>query len=265
MKTLLTIFTPTYNRAYLLPQLYKSLLGQTNQSSVEWLIVDDGSVDDTEELVKQWEKEGAIKINYIKTPNGGKQRAINEGVLQAKGELFFIVDSDDFLTTDAVEKIHTIWQYCKGQQFGGLLLRKILNGEVLGKPFPYYEFKANSLEVAYKYGVKQDKAEIFVTEKLKEFPFPVAKDEKFVPEAYIWNRLTKKYPLWCVDEAIYCCEYLPDGYSHNLKKNFKENPKGFAMYYKDVLRYKEVPVKEKAKALIRYFQMQYYRLCKRKN
>jgi glycosyltransferase involved in cell wall biosynthesis len=262
---LITVFTPTYNRAYTLSQLYKSLVKQTNKS-FEWLIVDDGSIDNTRVLVKQWKEEKKVDISYIKTPNGGKQRAINIGVKHAKGKLFFIVDSDDFLTTDAVEKIHSLWQIVETEEVtGGLLLRKILNNKVLGGAFPCYQFKANSLEVAYKYGVKQDKAEVFATEKLKEFPFPVAKDEKFVPESYIWNRLTKKYPLWCVDEAIYNCEYLPDGYTYNVKQNFKRNPKGFALYYKDVLGYKEVPFKDKIKALIRYFQMQYYILCKKKS
>jgi glycosyltransferase involved in cell wall biosynthesis len=258
---MLTVFTPTYNRAYTLPQLYKSLVEQTIKV-FEWLIVDDGSSDNTEELIAEWIKENKVDIRYVKTTNGGKQRAVNIGVQQAKGELFFIVDSDDFVTLDAVEKIDNIWQYIENIEYGGLLLRKILNGKVLGKQFPQYQFKASSLEIAYTYGIKQDKAEIFATEKLKEFPFPEIEGEKFVPEAYIWNRLTNKYPFWCVDEAIYCCEYLPDGYTFNFKQNLKQNPKGFKIYFKDLLCYKIVPLRDKLKAIIRIAQCYIYSLTK---
>ncbi|MCL2413891.1 MAG: glycosyltransferase family 2 protein [Bacteroidales bacterium] len=262
-----TVFTPTFNRAYTLNQLYKSLIEQSDKN-FEWLIVDDGSTDDTELLVEQFLSERQLSIRYLKQKNGGKQRAINRGVLEAKGELFFNVDSDDFLTFDAIEKIHSIWKnFADDPNLGGLCFRKKSHrtGEIIGPKFPYQSFVASSLDVAFKYGVGGDKAEIFVTKKLKEYPFPVPKNEKFVPEGYIWNKLSRKYPLLFVDDPVYMCDYLGDGYTSNIKGVFRRNPKGVAMYYKDILKYKEVPLKEKLKALIRYMQMKYYILCKNKN
>ena len=100
----ITVFTPSYNRAYILPQLYNSLVGQTS-GDFEWVVVDDGSTDNTSELLSQWEKSTSFTIKWQTQPNQGKHIAINTGVLMASGELFFIVDSDDYLTNDAIEKV----------------------------------------------------------------------------------------------------------------------------------------------------------------
>ena len=102
MKDLVTVFTPVYNRKNLIGNLYQSLLSQTYKN-FEWIIVDDGSTDDIDEIIKSYQNEDRILIRFIKQENGGKHRAINNGVLHAKGELFYIVDSDDYLTKDSIE------------------------------------------------------------------------------------------------------------------------------------------------------------------
>ena len=265
---LITVFTPTYNRAYILPQLYKSLVEQTDKS-FEWLIVDDGSVDNTSELVAEWKKENKIIIRYIKTANGGKQRAINCGTKEAKGELFFIVDDDDYISSDAIAIIQSDWgKIAEAKEtISGLCFKKVIytTGKIIGKDFPEPPVASSLLSMIHRYGVTGDMGQVFLTEILRQFPFPEIEGEKFVPEGFIWNRITNENPMLFINKGIYFCEYLPDGYSRNVKQNFKQNPIGFAIYYRDILRYKEVPLMGKIKALIRYFQMQYYILCKRKS
>ena len=112
MKDLVTVFTPVYNRKNLIGNLYQSLLSQTYKN-FEWIIVDDGSTDDIDEIIKSYQNEDRILIRFIKQENGGKHRAINNGVLHAKGELFYIVDSDDYLTKDSIERIVFHYQYIK--------------------------------------------------------------------------------------------------------------------------------------------------------
>lgn len=253
-----TIFTSTYNRAYILEQLYKSLCNQSSKC-FEWLIVDDGSTDNTRELVSTFITESCVNIRYVYQENGGKQRAINRGVQLAKGELFFIVDSDDFLTSDAVEIIENTWDRLFNKAlYAGLCFRRLnyKTNTVLGVPFPKLEFDATSLELAYNYSLNIDKAEIFFTTILRKFPFPEIKDEKFVPEALIWYRIADKgLNLHCIDHAIYCCEYLPDGYTQNFALNLKRNPKGFFLFYKELLHYKHPPFyPDKIKAFIRMMQ-----------
>ena len=105
---MITIFTPTFNRAYRLPDLYHSLQRQTNQD-FEWLVIDDGSTDNTSELFEKWKMDESFPISYIKQPNGGKHRAINRGVKEAKGEFFYIVDSDDFwVNKDCLENLMNV-------------------------------------------------------------------------------------------------------------------------------------------------------------
>lgn len=260
----ITIFTPTYNRAYIIGQLYKSLCSQ-DAHHFEWLIVDDGSTDNTRELVSSFIKEGIVKIRYVYQENGGKQRAINKGVQLAKGELFFIVDSDDYLTFDAVSSIEKAWEALSNKvQYAGLCFRRLnlKTNEVLGDPFPELIFDATSLELAYDYSLNIDKAEVFLTAVLKRFPFPEIKGEKFVPEALVWYRIADEgLKLRCLDYGIYCCEYLPDGYTQNFSSNLKRNNKGFFLFYKELLRYEQPALyPDKIKAFIRMMQCFYFRL-----
>ncbi len=242
---LITIFTPTYNRAYILPQLYKSLQQQTT-NDFEWLIVDDGSTDETEQLVQSWlGEENNFSIRYIKQLNGGKQRAVNNGVNNAHCPLFWIVDSDDYLPDNAVEIaikwFETIKEY---ENFAGISGLRGCNTGILGGTFEGEYIDCTSLE-RYKYNITGDKSEIFYTDILKKFPFPEFKGEKFVPEALVWNRIASaEYKLRWFNEVIYITEYLPDGYTRNVDKNLITNWQGYSLYVKEVVKSK-MPVKDK--------------------
>ena len=241
---MVTIFTPTFNRAYRLTDLYNSLLSQTS-TNFEWIIVDDCSTDNTEKLVQSWIQENKINIIYHKqNQNGGKHRAINKGVNFAHGDLFFIVDSDDFLTEDAVESIETEWSFCENKdRYAGLCFRKMTKDlsffennksqyKILGKDFPEYKCSANSIDIAYKWGCNTDKAEIFKTNVLKKYPFPEIKGENFCEEVIVWFKIAKKKNglLLCVNKGIYICEYLPDGLSANLGEKMKKSPLSTALF-----------------------------------
>lgn len=234
---LITVFTPTYNRAYTLRRLYKSLCSQTN-NYFEWVVIDDGSTDDTELLINEFVAESKIQILYRKQTNGGKHRAINRGVEIASGELFFIVDSDDYLAPDAIETISKEYNEIKKEtKFGGLSgLRAYPNGEKIGGEETWQTIDCNSIELRYKHNVKGDMAEVIRTTVLKEFPFPEIEGEKFCPEALIWNRIASKYIIRHFYKKIYYCEYLPDGLTQKIINVRMNSPIASAMYYLELFK-----------------------------
>ena len=169
---MVTVFTPVYNRAYIISQLYQSLLRQTN-NNFEWLIIDDGSTDNIIELVNQWiSSTEKFQIKFYQQSNGGKHRAINRGVHLAQGDAFLIVDSDDYLTDDAVDTVLKYWEQIKDDRtFAGISgLRIHQNMQVIGGKPNFDEYvDATNLERT-EYGLKGDKAEIYKTDILKAFP-----------------------------------------------------------------------------------------------
>ena len=267
---MITVFTPTFNRAYRLPDLYKSLLRQTSDD-FEWIIVDDCSTDNTEELVKGWIVENKIKMRYFKQEvNGGKHRAVNRGVKEACGELFFIVDSDDYLTDDAIETISVEWSACtKKAELSGLCLRRMTvdkeseSIKILGKDFPEYRCYGDSIEIAYEWGCDTDKAEVFRTDVLRKFPFPDIKGEKFCQEVVVWFKIAKKKTgkLLCVNKGIYVCEYLPDGLTSSFGANMRNNPKYSLLYALTLI---SIPQEWKSRKILQDFHLalwMIYRIC----
>lgn len=261
---MITIFTPTYNRAYRLPNLYKSLQEQTCKD-FEWLVVDDGSTDNTSELFEKWQTEdNSFPIRYFKQPNGGKHRAINHGVKEAKGEYFFIVDSDDVLTNDAVEQITRLVPEANANpEICGMCFRckDIRTDEIIGSPFPNDGMLASSLEWVYKYKIDGDKSEVVNTAILRRYPFPEFEGENFVPEALIWNRIADSYRMICKNEGIYLCEYLPDGLSMGFNSNLRRNPNGFGLFYCETMK-RGISFKVTLKNLLRTLQCWMYKLSK---
>ncbi len=226
----LTVFTPTYNRAHLLGRLYQSLCEQTCDD-FEWLIVDDGSVDDTSSVCQRLIDDGKITIRYYRKENGGKHTAINEGVRLAKGELFFIVDSDDYLTNDAVEAICTEWGIVKDKNLCGMAFLRgaYVNGCLESKKesvFPENHFIGNFIDVKYNKGSSADNAEVWVTECLKDYPFNIYPNERFMSEGMVWIRLAKDKQMLFVNRIIYVCEYLEGGLTKQGKKLRFMCPKG---------------------------------------
>jgi glycosyltransferase involved in cell wall biosynthesis len=255
---LITVFTPTYNRAKLLKRLYDSLCVQTF-ADFEWLIIDDGSVDNTEKIVNGFIAENKIGIRYIKQRNGGKHRAINHGVREAKGELFFIVDSDDWLPEDSLETINKYYQGIKDDKsFAGISgLDGFADGKNIGDSLPKEIIDCSSIELRFKYKISGDMSEVFRTDVMKEFPFPEYEKERFCPEALVWNRIASKYKLRYFNKIIYYAEYQPDGITNAIVKARMNSPMASMMCYSELNSY-DIPVIQKIKAAINYWR---FRFC----
>ncbi|QUO31252.1 glycosyltransferase family 2 protein [Faecalicatena sp. Marseille-Q4148] len=229
----ITVFTPTYNRGYCLTRLFESLVKQTYQN-FEWVIVDDGSTDNTKDLVESFqEKSVFFPIIYKKTENGGKHRAINRGMELVNGEMILLMDSDDWLRKDALECVvkidESISEDSKYKYAGiqGLCVHP--DGEVVGKTFDGSYVDCTAIECR-NYNIYGDKAEIYYTNVLKKYPFPEIEGEKFVTERLVWNKIAKDgYLIRYFNEGIYFCEYLEDGLSHGGNLLYAENPKQWAM------------------------------------
>lgn len=259
---MLTIFTPSFNRAHTLPRLHESLKGQTDKN-FEWIIINDGSTDNTDDIVKQFIRVGAVDIVYRATRNGGKMRAVNQAVKLARGEFFFIVDSDDYVTSDCVEKISRAVEQVP-DHIGALVFRRYdLEPHAENRCFARYTFDASPVE-AYFIDKIADRAEVIRTRLLAENPFPEIEGEKFVPEGYVWNKIGNSNKFRYIDEPIYLFEYLDDGYTRNFSKLLKDNPIGCGLYYRSMLSY-NIPIFYKMKFLVRLIQCWCYQIARHKN
>lgn len=250
---MITIMTPTYNRAYVLPRLYDSLCQQTRRD-FEWLVIDDGSTDGTAKLIFDYRVKSDFSINYFYKENGGKHRAINEGVVHATGDWIIIVDSDDLLTGDAVAKLYDVMNYI-GSEFVGMCFRRAtLSGNIIGISGTAWSKSMVMQPIMAGHILKGDLAYVFRTNVIRECPFPEFPNEKFVPELYIWSKIADIGKIiFYLDQVIYLCEYLPDGYTSNFKKNIRSNPCGFGLFYRDqVIR--DTRLFGKVKACIRSLQ-----------
>lgn len=209
-----SVCTPTYNRSNRLTQLYNSLKRQ-KFNNFEWIIIDDGSIDDTQKIIQTFIEEGDIDIKYIKKNNGGKHTAVNKGIKIASGELFIVVDSDDYLCDDALYILNEEWQRVRDKNdIGGIVaLCEDEKDNIIGSEIPskYDEIKFSDLY--YKHNVKGDKAVMFTTDIMKRYMCPEPKDIKFISEAVIWDKISKKYKVKCINKVIKKCEYLRDGYT----------------------------------------------------
>ncbi|VXC30683.1 Glycosyl transferase [Flavobacterium sp. 9AF] len=253
---MISVFTATYNRAHTLTRLYQSLCSQS-YLDFEWIIVDDGSSDTTEELVKQWQNENKIKIAFLKQKNGGKHSAFNKGVQLAKGNLFFNVDSDDYLLSTSLEVIKGTYENAsKKYNIAGIAGRRMYeNGTIVGNQ-NFDELLSNSIDIRYQYGVIGDLVEVFELEKLREFSFPEIENEKFCPEALVWNRLATKYNLFFFNKGIYVTQYLPDGLTAKITKIRMESPIASINYYGELEKY-DIPWLQKIKANINFWRFSF--------
>ncbi len=255
---MITVLTPTYNRASLLINLYQSLIKQ-DFDDFEWVIVDDGSIDATTDIVDQFIQERQIVITYIKQANGGKHRALNRGVKEAKGELVLIVDSDDTLPKDSLLNINQHYVDIKdNSSIGGVCgLMAHHDGTIIGERKISSSMNLSSIEMRYKYGFVGDVCEVFKTEILREFPFPEIENEKFCPESLVWNRIATKYKLHYFNEVIYYRDYLDDGLTSKIVRIRMNSPIASMMCYAE-LNQLDIPFKDKVKAAVNYWR---FRLC----
>lgn len=267
----ITIFTPSYNRAHLLRDAYESLCNldvnpnaNVNQS-FEWLIVDDGSTDNTEEVVSGFIQEGKIPIRYFKKPNGGKHTAINLGAKESKGELFWILDSDDSLPKNALSVVAKCWESLDKSQKSKLAgicgYMAHHDGKVIGSPIVEAGTIVSSLEMRHELHITGDMMEVWRTDVMREFPFPEIPNERFCPEALVWNRIAKKYPLYIIPDVIYYRDYLDGGLTDNIVKIRMKSPVASMMTYAELFDSDsnsnfnfKLPFWQKVKAAINYWR-----------
>lgn len=253
----ITILTPTYNRASLLPRLFDSLLRQTSKD-FEWIVVDDGSTDDTRKVVANLKEKcgGAFPMGYVYKANGGKHMAINIGAERARGELLFIADSDDLLTDDALETVANSWHdISDDKSFAGIAGLDITmdTREVIGSGLPQEHIDCNAIDIRYRHHVTGDMKEVFRTEVLREFPFPEFAGERFCPEQLVWFRMARRYRLRYINKPIYIADYQPDGITAGITKARMRNPSASMLTYAELTEC-PVPFLVKVKAAINFWR-----------
>lgn len=201
----ITVLTPTFNRVHTLYRVYESLTAQTFKD-FEWVIVDDGSVDETKQTIEKWKEKATFPINYYWQENQGKHIAINTGVKVANGELCALFDSDDACVHDALERIWFHWTTIpveKRLSYAGIItLCKDQYNNLVGKELPFPVLDSNLLEINYKYNLPGEKWPIFRTATLKQFPFPETLKRTYFPEAIIWFQISRKYKIRFINELL---------------------------------------------------------------
>lgn len=226
----LTVFTPTFNRGYCLQRAYDSLCRQTSKN-FEWLIVDDGSMDNTADLVQKWQNENKISIRYIKQENQGMHGAHNTAFRNINTELCLCLDSDDMLTDDCVEFVLTFWAKHSDQHYqvaGFIALDAYISGGVIGTRFPENIKMAHENWLRETQGVRGDKKIVFRTRVAQEAPeYPVFPDEKYGSMAYKNQFIDAKYPWFIVNRVIYLVEYMEDGSTRNMFSQYRRALKGW--------------------------------------
>lgn len=252
LKTI-TVFTPTYNRAYCLPDLYNSLIKQTLHDFI-WLIIDDGSEDNTRELVHSWIKEKRIEIQYHYKENGGMHTGHNAAYERIKTPLNVCIDSDDYMPEDAVESIVTFWKKNKAEHYAGIIGLDIYkDGSIVSnKSFPEGVRAGKYSELKTKYKIWGDTKFVYRTDVINKYPkYPEFPDEKFVPLNYKYLLIDQDYEMLFLNKPLCVVEYLPDGSSKNIITQYKKNPKGFLHERKVRMKYSPT-LKEKYRHAIHY-------------
>ena len=238
MSEILTVFTPAYNRAHTLPRTYESLRRQNCKDFV-WLIVDDGSQDQTSELVKQWQsQEHDFEIRYIRKENGGMHTAHNTAYENIDTELNVCIDSDDCMSAGAVEKIVNAWNRVRSQGYAGLIaLDADMNGNIIGKGFAQ-GMTETTLSGYYAGGGAGDKKLIYRTDVIRKYPpYPEFKGEKYVALAYKYRLIDQDYKLAVLNEVVCDVEYQADGHGSGMWKEYIRSPRGFAFWRKVCMQY----------------------------
>lgn len=228
---ILSIFTPTYNRAHLLERVYDSLKDQRKE--FEWIIVDDGSEDDTSLVVERLKSKAEFPIKYIKKENGGKHTAHNCAVAVAEGEYFVCVDSDDWLSPNAVELIATKTAALSNDDCAFVAYKEDSQGNLLSVPFlPNMPIHFPMNKGISDFAHPSEYCFIFKTDVLKKYPFPFFEDEKFVGECVLYDRMElDQYTAQCFPNLIEVCEYQSDGLSANIYATLLKNPTGYQIYH----------------------------------
>lgn len=255
----ITIFTPTYNRKHLLPNLFESLKKQTNKDFV-WLVIDDGSSDGTAELFEEWKKQDInFQIDYVQKKNGGKHTAIEKANEVCSTDYIVCVDSDDYLTENAVEQMYKeIDIIDKMDDVCGVVTRKAKpNGEPFSINWVPNEMSLYFYELSKKYGYSTDTSLLFKTNIVNKFHFPIFKDERFVTESVYYNQFLYDYKMYASNNLYYLAEYMPDGYTAQGLNLFFKNPEGYLYALKQnayfCIKYKTANFKRKVVLVANFY------------
>ncbi len=232
----LTVFTPTYNRAYCLHLGYEGLCRQTCKDFV-WLIIDDGSTDGTRQLVEQWMTEGKVDIIYHYQENQGMHGAHNTAYSLIETELNTCIDSDDYMPDDAVEKIVNFWRENGSDKYAGIVgLDVTFDNKVIGTELPR-DRRSTRLDLFYSNGGRGDKKLVYRTEVIRQYPeYPVFEGEKYLSLGYIYQLIDQDYELLILNEPICKVEYRADGSSMNMLRQYIRNPRSFAFLRKSAMQ-----------------------------
>ncbi len=232
----ITIFTPAYNRAHTIGRTYESLCRQTCKD-FEWLVVDDGSKDNTRELVEGWITKGLIPIRYIYQENQGMHGAHNTAYRNITTELNVCIDSDDYMPDDAVEKIVTFWKEHGSEKYAGIIgLDQAMGGDIIGTRFAK-DLNETTLMGFYDAGGTGDKKLVYRTSVINQYPeYPIFEGERYVGLAYKYHLVDQDYPLLVLNEVLCIVEYQMDGSSMNMYRQYWNNPKGWTFYRKEEMK-----------------------------
>lgn len=234
----ISILTPTYNRGQLLKKLYNSLIENSKyEVEIEWLIMDDGSTDNTKNIINEYINENKIDIKYFYQKNQGKMTAINNLTEKATGDLILDCDSDDYLETSAIETIKKEYENHKDEKdiYGLCFLKYDQNGKNMGNEFK--KQKTTMFDLYFKEGETGEKAIVFFSNIRKKYKNELENGEKFVTEARMYHKMDEKYSMICINEPIMICEYQEDGYTKNIQNQFKENPYGYYKYFAEMFKH----------------------------
>ena len=250
-----TVFTPSYNRATLLPRIYECLEKQTFRD-FEWLIVDDGSKDNTAEVIKGLQSKASFPLRYVAKPNGGKHTAVNRAARDAEGYLIAILDSDDWFAPNALERFWHHWQSIPAdqqQKFCGVTaLFADPAGKIVGAKFPRDILDSDPIDLRYRYKVSGDKGGVLRTEVLRQFPYPEDVG-RFVSESLVWNRMAKTYQTRFVNEALSIKEYQQGGLTDGGRLLQVRNTKATLLNVKELMELDDrLPIRDRVRNYANY-------------
>lgn len=254
---MITVFTPTYNRACTIARTFESLQSQTDKD-FEWVVVDDGSSDNTQELLFELKRKANFFVNILYQSNAGKHVAINLGVQVARGEFFFILDSDDWLKPNAIATIKQLFKELplNGKYAGISGIRITPKGDLIGTTFPSRYVDCTAFD-RKKHNINGDKSEVYYTQLLREFPFPSFDGENFLTESVVWYRIAHAgYKIRWTNEPFYVCDYQSGGLSATTGKCSK-NFRGYQLTTKELLEYRELPYQDRFMQLFAYAAIAY--------
>ena len=245
METLLTVITPVYNRAELIKNLYYSLIKQKNKNFI-WLVVDDGSTDAIKTGMEQMMEECDFDIEFYQKENGGKHTALNLAFSKLETELAIIVDSDDYLLSDATDVIEKTWRNRVEQDVAGCIFLRGYDDKNCVGHSELEDGIYDMIDAMFSHRIDGDKAEVFRSDVLKQYRFPEFSNERFIGEDYVWRQIYLQYPMMYVNKIIYICEYLEGGLTKQGRKLRIMCPLG-GMENSKVSFDKHFPLKERVK------------------